>query len=89
MKIVLCIVDRWYTEYIEREMKNFGYRMTELASSGTFMRKNSTTFLFGVDEKDVDQLNEDLRQACENIEEVKKVQPSSQRFVSFVIDTKN
>jgi uncharacterized protein YaaQ len=39
MKLLLCIIDNFYTDQVEMEMKEKGYRMTEIASSGGFLKK--------------------------------------------------
>ncbi|MFC3526266.1 cyclic-di-AMP receptor [Marinococcus halophilus] len=64
MKLLLCIIDNFYTDQVEMEMKEKGYRMTEIASSGGFLKKGNTTFLFGVDEEEVPKLKTDLKDIC-------------------------
>ena len=53
MKLLVCILDNFYKDQVEKELREKGYRMTELASSGGFLRKGSTTFLFGANEDDL------------------------------------
>ncbi len=61
MKLLVCIIEDFYTDYVEKDLREKGYRMTELSSSGGFLKKGSTTFLFGVHETDVDQLQQSLK----------------------------
>lgn len=90
MKLLVCIIDNVYADEVEGQLKKQGYRMTELASSGGFWRKGNTTFLFGVDEVDVNQLQEALKQACLDFEKKKRrASKQAHRYTSFLIDVKD
>ncbi len=86
MKLLVCIIDNFYADEVERRLKEKGYRMTELSSTGGFFQKGNTTFLFGIEEKDVDQLSQELQSACLEVEK-KKQQSSKQkyRYTSFLL----
>lgn len=90
MKLLVCIIDNVYADEVEMQLRKQGYRMTELASSGGFWRKGNTTFLFGVEEADLDQFSEALQAACINFER-KKQRSSKQahRYTSFLLDAKD
>ncbi|GAE37644.1 cyclic-di-AMP receptor [Halalkalibacter akibai] len=90
MKLLVCIIDNVYADEVEVQLKKQGYRMTELASSGGFWRKGNTTFLFGVNEEDIPQLQEALKKACLDIEQRKrKVSKQAHRYTSFLVDVKD
>lgn len=86
MKLYVCIIEDYYADEVEVHLKNKGYRMTKLASSGGFMKKGNTTFLFGVDDNDIQELSNELKAACLKVEE-KKQRPNNQayRYTAFSI----
>ncbi|MFB5664205.1 cyclic-di-AMP receptor [Alteribacillus sp. HJP-4] len=90
MKLMVCIVNDYYTAEIERGMKKKGYKMTELASSGGFLKKGNTTFLFGVENEDIDPLKTELKSICTNYEQKRgKKLEKSHRYTSFVLSAKD
>ncbi|WP_100371831.1 cyclic-di-AMP receptor [Bacillus sp. FJAT-45037] len=87
MKLLVCIIDDFYSAQVERDLREKGYRMTELASSGGFLKRGNTTFLFGIDEKDVDSLKSSLQAACLSVEKRKKRKSKTEhRYTSFLLD---
>ncbi|MDX6153457.1 cyclic-di-AMP receptor [Marinococcus sp. PL1-022] len=87
MKLLLCIIDNFYTDQVEMEMKDKGYRMTEIAGSGGFLKKGNTTFMFGVNEEEVSKLKTDLKDICLAYEKHRGKRPEhSNRFTSFLLD---
>lgn len=90
MKLMICVVDDFYVDEIESRTKRLGYRMTKLSSSGSFLRKGSTTFLFGIKENEVEVLTESLKSICLAYEKKKgKKQEQAHRFISFLVDADN
>nr|WP_246880034.1 cyclic-di-AMP receptor [Bacillus suaedae] len=90
VKLLICIIDNVFADGVEKQLKQQGYRMTELASSGGFWRKGNTTFLFGVEEVDVPDLKRALHSACLNIEKNKQLKTKqAHRYTSFLIDVKD
>lgn len=84
MKLLVCIIDNFYADEIEKVLKEKGYRMTELASSGGFLRKGSTTFLFGLEENDYDKFRNTMQVACVNLEKRKQRKvKDAHRYTSF------
>lgn len=87
MKLMVCIMNNYYVNFVEKQLRREGFRMTELSSSGGFLKKGNTTFLFGVEEKDVAQLQQALKEACLQLEKVKgRRRGTESRYTSFVID---
>ncbi|MFB4165979.1 cyclic-di-AMP receptor [Alteribacillus sp. JSM 102045] len=86
VKLMVCIVNDLYTAELEKQMQYKGYRMTELSSSGEFLKKGNTTFLFGVDEKEIEHLKKDLKEICISYEKKKRRRvDTSHRYTSFVL----
>ncbi|MDE5414882.1 cyclic-di-AMP receptor [Alkalihalobacillus sp. MEB203] len=86
MKLMICIMENYYANEVEKQLKYKGFRMTELASTGGFLRKGSTTFLFGVEEKDIEELRKSLQDACLHVEKQKGRKRSvANRYTSFII----
>ncbi|MDV2685896.1 cyclic-di-AMP receptor [Alkalihalophilus lindianensis] len=87
MKLLVCIIDDFYASEVERDLREKGYRMTELASTGGFLKKGNTTFLFGVEETDLENLKAALKDACLSLEEKKKRKSKNEhRYTSFLVD---
>ncbi|WP_059105835.1 cyclic-di-AMP receptor [Shouchella shacheensis] len=90
MKLLICIIDDFYSGEVERQLREHGYRMTELASSGGFLRKGSTTFLFGVHETDLPGLKAALNEACLDVEKKKRPKDKkTHRYTSFLVSAAN
>lgn len=86
MKLLVCIIDNFYVEEVKERLKEKGYRMTELSSTGGFFKKGNTTFLFGVEESAVDKLYEELNAACVEVEQKTEHRRKQQyRYTSFLI----
>ncbi|MBU9710202.1 cyclic-di-AMP receptor [Evansella tamaricis] len=90
MKLMICVVHNRYADEMEQGLKSKGYRMTELASSGGFLRKGNTTFLLGIENKDVKDLQNEMKAICTGIETKKgKLKGSESRYTSFLVDVKD
>ncbi|SDY34940.1 Uncharacterized protein YaaQ [Evansella caseinilytica] len=90
MKLMICVVNNRYANEMERQLKKKGYRMTELASSGGFMKKGNTTFLFGIQNEDLNSLRQEMQRICLDVEKKKgKLRGGESRYTSFVINVKD
>ncbi|MBB6450624.1 uncharacterized protein YaaQ [Geomicrobium halophilum] len=88
MKLLVCIVNDVYRDHLERRLQNEGFRITELASSGGFLKKGNTTFLIGCSNRDVEHLNHTMQEACLQLEKKKKMARNAQyRYTSFQLNT--
>lgn len=56
MKVVMCIADQKTAPAILTALKQNNYRVTELASEGGFMRRGNATYLIGVDNENVPEV---------------------------------
>ncbi|GAF15514.1 hypothetical protein JCM19046_4844 [Bacillus sp. JCM 19046] len=90
MKLLVCIIEDFYSDHVEKNLREQGYRMTELSSAGGFLRKGSTTFLFGVHETDLEQLQQALKEACLQVEKKKqRKDKKTHRYTSFILPAAN
>ncbi|SFF01705.1 cyclic-di-AMP receptor [Alteribacillus iranensis] len=90
MKLMVCIVNDFYTPEIENRMEEKGYRMTELSSTGGFLRRGNTTFLFGIEDNQLEDFKKDLKDVCVTYEKKKgKKAETSHRFTSFLLNTED
>ncbi|GAK06020.1 nitrogen regulatory protein P-II GLNB family [Geomicrobium sp. JCM 19037] len=87
MKLLVCIINDVYRDHLEKVLQKAGYRVTELASSGGFLRKGNTTFLIGFKDQDLQELNKTMQKACEELEKKKKIDVNSKyRYTSFIMN---
>ncbi|MCR6110047.1 cyclic-di-AMP receptor [Bacillus sp. A301a_S52] len=90
MKLMICVVQNRYRTAMEEGLKAKNYRMTELASSGGFLKKGSTTFLIGITEEDVANLQQTMQQICLTQEKQKgQSKETASRYTSFLINVKD
>ncbi len=90
MKLMICVVQNRYRDALEIGLKKKDYRMTELASSGGFMKRGSTTFLIGISEEHIEEVKDKMKEICLSVDEKKgKSKEKSSRFTSFLIDVKD
>lgn len=88
MKLVVCIMSDFYAVDVEKQLHQKGYRMTRLASSGGFLKKGNTTFLFGIDKYELDDLSTELQAACIDVENKKqRAGKHEYRYTSFLLPT--
>ncbi|UCZ54130.1 cyclic-di-AMP receptor [Bacillus shivajii] len=89
MKLMICVVHNRYANEMEGDLKEKGYRMTELASSGGFLKKGNSTFLFGIKDEDIEALKKDMQEICLQVEKKKgKPKDVDSRYTSFLIHAK-
>ncbi|RKL66119.1 transcriptional regulator [Salipaludibacillus neizhouensis] len=90
MKLMVCVVQNYYRVVLEEGLKENGYRMTELASSGGFLKRGNTTFLIGIKDTDIENLKERMKEICLAYEKKKgKSKGPSSRYISFLIQAKD
>lgn len=90
MKLMICVLQNRYRDVMEEGLKLANYRMTELASSGGFMKKGNSTLLIGVKKEDVEHLQQTMRQICLDYEAKKgKSKEKAHRYISFMVDAKD
>lgn len=66
MKMVLAIVHADDANGLTKALSQAGYGVTHVKSAGGFLRKQNSTVLAGVPDRDVDRVVEIIRQRCES-----------------------
>lgn len=56
MKLIMAIVNKEDAAQVTSEVTKAGFAVTELATTGGFLRAGNTTFLVGTDESRVDEV---------------------------------
>ncbi|OUM85322.1 MAG: hypothetical protein BAA01_14875 [Bacillus thermozeamaize] len=64
MKLVLAVVQNKDSAKLSQALVKQGIRATRLASTGGFLRTGNTTFLIGVDDRQVDEVLRLIREHC-------------------------
>jgi uncharacterized protein YaaQ len=64
MKLILTVVQDKDGDGLLAALLEAGYRVTQIDSSGGFLREANATFLIGVDDTDVDRVLRIIKQNC-------------------------
>jgi uncharacterized protein YaaQ len=69
MKLMIIILRDSDGETAVQELVQHEYRVTRMASTGGFLRRGNSTLLVGVEDDQVDAVNDLLRAACRPAED--------------------
>lgn len=75
MKLLLAIVQAADVEELEKKLVAEGIGATELASTGGFLRKGNTTFLIGVEDEEVNRVQDIIHSVCRERKKLVAPQP--------------
>ncbi len=64
MKLIIAIIQDHDTDPVSRALTSMNFRVTLIASTGGFLRRGSSTLLIGVEDDQVDQALQVLRDTC-------------------------
>jgi uncharacterized protein YaaQ len=64
MRLVIAVVQDKDSYRLSEDLIKHGFRATKLASTGGFLKAGNTTFLIGVEEEQVSQVMEIIRDNC-------------------------
>jgi uncharacterized protein YaaQ len=81
MKLIISIIQDHDTEPVSKALTSMSFRVTLVASTGGFLRKGSSTLLIGVDDNQVEQALQILRDTCSLAGE-----PNQKRATIFVLN---
>jgi uncharacterized protein YaaQ len=81
MKLIIAIIQDHDTEPVSKALTSMSFRVTLVASTGGFLRKGSSTLLIGVDDNQVEQALQILRDTCSLAGE-----PNQKRATIFVLN---
>jgi uncharacterized protein YaaQ len=84
MKLIIAILRDSDTEPVSQGLIVAGFRVTQIASTGGFLRRGSTTLMIGVEDGKVDQAIQIIHQSVEPATEA-----GVKRATLFVIKVEN
>ena len=64
MKLIIAIIRDSDNEPVSQGLILAGFRVTEISSTGGFLRRGSTTLMIGVEDEKVDQAVQVIRQTA-------------------------
>jgi uncharacterized protein YaaQ len=84
MKLIIAILRDSDTEPVSQGLIIAGFRVTQIASTGGFLRRGSTTLMIGVEDEKVDQAIQVIRQSVGPATEA-----GAKRATLFVLKVEN
>lgn len=81
MKMIIAIVQDHDTEPVSRALTSMSFRVTQVASTGGFLRRGSSTLLIGLDDDQVEQALQIIRDTCSIVAD-----PNQKRATIFVLN---
>lgn len=75
MKMVIAVVQDKDSSRLSQALVESGYKATRLASTGGFLRAGNTTFLIGVEDEQMDDLLQIIKENCHAREQVVSSMP--------------
>ncbi len=64
MKLIIAILRDYDTDNVSHALTSASLRVTSIASTGGFLRRGQTTLLIGLEDEQVDQALEIIRENC-------------------------
>ena len=64
MKMIIAIIQDQDTDPVSKALTTMKFRVTQIASTGGFLRRGSSTLLIGLDDDQVDQALQIIRDTC-------------------------
>jgi uncharacterized protein YaaQ len=84
MKMIVAILQDEDTETVTQALMNSGLCVTEIASTGGFLRQGSSTLMIGVDDGSVDDTIQLINNNC-----TPSVEPMLKRATLFVLNVEH
>jgi len=81
VKLIIAILKHDDTENVSNALVAAHFRVTQIASTGGFLRRGSTTLMIGLDDEKVDEAIEIIRKTC-----APSPDPTIKRATLFVIN---
>ena len=85
MKLVIAVIHEKDQRHVQDSLLESGFQFTNVASTGGFLREGNVTLMVGVDEDQVSQLIEVVRESCQTREQYVNVMPPTMEPVGTVI----
>ncbi|MBM4085788.1 MAG: hypothetical protein FJ272_13450, partial [Planctomycetes bacterium] len=84
-KLVIAIVNKHDARHLRDALVGGGFRFTEVASSGGFLREGNVTLLIGVPAEQVDNCIALIQQHCHARDQAVNLQPPDIRMVGDMV----
>ena len=81
MKLIIAILKHDDTEKVSNALVAANFRVTQIASTGGFLRRGSTTLMIGMDEEKVEDAIDIIRKTC-----APSTDPAEKRATLFVLN---
>ena len=85
MKLILTVVHEKDQRHVQDSLLESGFQFTNVASTGGFLREGNVTLMIGVDEEQVEQVIDVVRESCQTREQYVNVMPPTMEPVGTVI----
>lgn len=69
MKLIIAIIQDKDTEPVSKALTSMSFRVTVIASTGGFLRRGSATMLIGLEDDQVEQALQIIRDTCSLVSE--------------------
>ncbi len=80
MKLIIAIIHDTDSDVVSHALTAVDFRVTQIASTGGFLRRGNTTLIVGVEDEQVEQALDIIRRNCTKTEE-----EADRRVVLFVL----
>ena len=84
MKMIVAILQDEDSEAVTKALVNSEYSVTEIASTGGFLRQGSSTLMIGLDNDSVDDAIQIINQNC-----TPSVEPMIKRATLFILNVEH
>ncbi|WP_048601148.1 cyclic-di-AMP receptor [Rubeoparvulum massiliense] len=90
MKLIIAVVQDKDSNRLSNALIEAEFRATKLASTGGFLRAGNTTFLIGVDNKEVEHVMDIIKSNCKTREQIiappSAIGSSVEPYVSYPVE---
>ena len=85
MKLIMAVIHEKDQRHVQDSLLENGFQFTNVASTGGFLREGNVTLMIGVDEEQVEQVIDVIRDSCQTREQYVNVMPPTMEPVGTVI----
>jgi len=85
MKLIMAVIHEKDQRHVQDSLLESGFQFTNVASTGGFLREGNVTLMIGVDEEQVEQVIDVIRDSCQTREQYVNVMPPTMEPVGTVI----
>jgi len=85
MKLIIAVIHEKDQRCVQDSLLEAQFQFTNVASTGGFLREGNVTLMIGVDEEQVEQVIDVIRESCQTREQYVNVMPPTMEPVGTVI----